>query len=112
MFPLTALWSQIVTVMSTTDASMLVIGTLIMLAAGLLTPHPIALGTSTLVGLLLFSIAYFAKMVGLGNSAAAVAQDHWDKFVAMPALMVLAYFIIFALPITIVHLVRKLVFLR
>jgi hypothetical protein len=107
---LTDLWNTIHGILTSSGMIMLVIGALIVLAAGFMMQNFGSIVTTTFVALLAFALAGYVEAVVVGHqNASAFATTEWNSFLALHMLTLLAFTVLFGVLIAVVHLVRSLV---
>ncbi len=112
MSAITGMWNEILGLVTTTDIAMLIVAGLIIVGTGLLMQSGAALGTATLAALVIFALANYAQGVVMGANASAAAEIGWQKLLDMQAGMLIAYFILFGVLISIAFAVRSVIFNR
>ena len=69
-----------------------------------------AIVTTTVVAMIIYAIALYARAVLMGGAnAAQLADKNWHGFLGLPVQTIIAYAIPFAVVIGVVHVVRSMV---
>jgi hypothetical protein len=105
------IWNTIHGIVTSADWITLLIAAVVLLAAGFLMQGMEALLTTTLLAMLAFGLLGYVRAVTVGKqNAAAYATTDWHNFATTTGLTLLAYAVVFAVVIAVVHLVRSLIF--
>lgn len=101
-------WHSVLSVYGSADMITLGIVLVIVIAAGVIMQGFEALVTTTVVALILFGLAGYARAVVLnGQNAAQLAEVQWHGFLGMTMQTLLAYAVTFAAGIGLIHVVRS-----
>ncbi|MBL6938552.1 MAG: hypothetical protein ISS15_10565 [Alphaproteobacteria bacterium] len=101
------MWHAVQGIVMSSDWITLVIMAVIALGAGFLIHQLSSLPTATVVALLAFGLASYARGVLLGKqNAAAFASQDWQAFLNLQMKILLPYFLIFLVAIGIAHALR------
>lgn len=113
MSALTGIWNQIIALVTTTDAAMLVVAVLIIVGTSILVRGVGALGSATIAALAVFGLANYAQGVALkGQNAVASAGIEWQKLMDMHGAMLIAYFVAFLVLIAFCYFARSMILRR
>jgi hypothetical protein len=103
-------WNSITGIFTTADWITLAMMAVVAIGAGVIMQEFGAIVTTTIVALIVFALAVYARAVLLGGqNAAQLADKNWHGFLGLPVETVIAYAIPFAVAIAIVHAVRSAV---
>ncbi|HUJ03070.1 MAG TPA: hypothetical protein VLW75_05490 [Rhizomicrobium sp.] len=103
-------WNSITGIFTTADWITLAIMAIVAIGAGVVMQELGAIVTTTIVALIVFALAVYARAVLLGGqNAAQLADKNWHGFLGLPIETVIAYAIPFAVVIAVVHGVRSAV---
>ena len=110
MFVITDIWNAILHIVHSADVITLVLMAVAALVAGFVTTEMSAVVATTIVAMIGFFILTFLRAVLLQHAdAGATWTADWHAFTVMPALMLLAYGIVFGIVIAIVSTIRNMV---
>jgi hypothetical protein len=110
MFVITDIWNAILHIIHGADAITLALMAVAALGAGFMTMELGAVISTTIVALIGFFILTFLRAVLLQHlDASATWTADWHAFTVMPALMLLAYGIIFGVVVAVVSTIRNAV---
>lgn len=112
MSALAPIWSNIDVIIASTDGPMTVAFILFCVTAGLLTRSPGVIGTTTVIAMAAFAVANFSETVLQGTDTTIAAETGWQKLLEMPSSMMMAYFLCFAVLVTISFLARIILFAK
>jgi hypothetical protein len=105
------IWNTIHGIVTSSDWITLAIGAVVLLAAGFFMQGMESLVTTTLMAMLAFGLLGYVRAVTIGHqNAAAYATTDWHNFATITGLTLLAYALVFAVVIAVVHLIRGLIF--
>lgn len=108
MSALTDIWHAIHAIVFSADTIALVLGVIVVLAAGFMMESFNSIVSSTVLALVGFALLGFIRAVTLGKQDfTAYAQSDWHNFLAMPMLTLVAYAVLFGVLITVVHIIRS-----
>jgi hypothetical protein len=103
-------WNTIISIFGSVDPITIGIIAVIILAAGFIMQGFESIVTTTVIAMILFGVAGYARIVVInGKDAAATAESVFHGFLGMPMQMLLAYSVVFAIGIAIIHLIRSIV---
>ena len=103
------IWNAIHAILTTSDMINLGLMAVIALGAGLMIQSLSSLVSATVVALLAFALAGYARAVLMGGqNAASFATKDWQAFLGLHTLTLLAYALAFAVVIAVVHVARSL----
>jgi hypothetical protein len=104
------IWNTIHGIAVSTPIPMLAVAVVIMLVAGFVMHSFESILTTTVLALIAFALAGYVMAVTVGgHNASAYATEDWNAFLGLHMLTLIAYLVIFAVAIGVVHLVRSLV---
>ncbi len=107
---ITDIWNAILHIVQTADTITLVLMAVAALIAGFVTMELSAVIPTTIVALLAFVLLTFLRAVLMQHAdAGATWNADWHAFTVMPALVLLAYGIIFGVVIAVVSTIRNTV---
>jgi hypothetical protein len=107
------IWHAVHAILTTSDWITLGIMAVIALGAGFMMSSFGSLASTTLVSLVAFALLGYVRAVTMGGkNASAFAATDWQAFQALHMLDLLAYALIFAVAIAVVHAARSLIFGR
>ena len=111
MSALLEIWHTIQGVMTHADWITLAMIAVVAIAAGFAIQGLNSILGATILGLVGFVLLVFVRAVTLGKQDFMVyAHTAWHHILALPMMTLFAYFIIFAVLIGVVHLIRSVVF--
>ena len=111
MSALLDIWHTIQGIMTHADWITLAMIAVVVLAAGFAIESMNSVLSATVLGLIGFVLLIFLRAVTLGKQDfTAYAHTGWHDILALQMLTLIAYFIIFAVLIGVVHLIRSVVF--
>jgi hypothetical protein len=103
-------WNSIFGIFTTADWITLAIMAIVAIGAGIVMQEFGAIVTTTIVALIVYAIAVYARGVLMGGqNAAQLADKNWHGFMGLPVETLISYAIPFALVIGVVHAVRSAV---
>ena len=110
MASLMDVFHNITGIFTTADWITLAIMAIVAIGAGVLMQEMGAIVTTTIIALIVFSLAVYARSVLIGGqNAAQLADKNWHGFLGLPVETLIAYAIPFAVAIGVVHVVRSMV---
>lgn len=110
MSALTDIWHAIQHLVTSADNITLVIAVVLILAAGLVVERLGGILNATLLSLIALALAGFIRAVTVnGKDFDAFATADWHSFLGLQAITILAYVIVFAVLIAVVHFIRTAV---
>jgi len=110
MSALLDIWHTIQGIVTHADWITLAIIALIAILAGFAVQGYNSILSATVLGLIGYVLLLFLRAVTLGkHDVSAYAQSGWHDFLSVPMMTLLAYFILFAALIAVVHLIRSAV---
>ena len=110
MSALTQIWNEIHTIFTAADWITLVIGGVIIVAAGFVVTSLNSVISATFLSLIAFALLNFVRAITLGkHDVTAYVNTDWRYFVDMHMLTLVAYIAIFGVLIAVVYLIRSLV---
>ncbi len=108
MSALTDIWHAIHAIVFSADTITLVLGVVVILAAGFMMESFNSIVSSTVLGLIGFALLGFIRAVTLGKQDfSTFANTDWHSFLAMPMLTLVAYVVLFGVLISVVHFIRS-----
>ncbi|MGA7713657.1 MAG: hypothetical protein WCA81_17295 [Rhizomicrobium sp.] len=108
MSALTDIWHAVHAIIFSADTITLVIGIVVVLAAGFMMETFNSIVSSTVLALIGFALLGFIRAVTLGKQDfTAYAHTDWHSFLAMPMLTLVAYVVLFGVLIAVVHFIRS-----
>ena len=106
---LTDIWNTIHTILTSSDLITLGLMALIALGAGFMMQSMGSIVTTTVVALVAFALASYARAVTIGGqNASAFATKDWQAFQSLHMMTLVAYAIAFAVVIAVVHAARSM----
>jgi len=110
MSALLDIWHTIQGIVTHADWITLVIIALVAILAGFAIQGFNSILTATVLGLVGYVLLVFVRAVTLGKQdVTAYAHTGWHDFLGVPMMTLLAYFVLFAVLIAVVHLIRSAV---
>jgi len=110
MSALMEIWHAVQGIVTSADTITLVIGVVVLLAAGFMMQSFNAIVSATVLALVGFALVGFIRAVTMGGqNFSAYAHTDWHNFLALPMLTLVAYAALFAVLIAVVHFVRSAV---
>jgi len=110
MSALTDIWHTIQSIVTSADWITLVVAAIVVIGAAFAIDGLNALLGATVLSLVVFGLLDYVRAVTLGHqNATATATTDWHNFLALPMLTLLAYAILFAVLISLVHVIRTAV---
>ncbi len=111
MSALMDIWHSIHLILTSADWITLALIAVCVLAAGFAIQGLNSIVSATVLALVGFAILVFARAVVMGGHAvAAYAHTSWQDFLGLQMLTLIAYAVIFAILIAVVHVIRSAVF--
>jgi hypothetical protein len=108
MSALMDVWHTIHAIVTTADYWTLGIAVVVVLVAGFMIEGLGAVVGTTFWALIAFALLGYVRAVTVGKQDfSAYATTEWHNFLALPMLTLIAYFVIFAVLIGVVHLIRS-----
>jgi len=108
MSNLMEIWHSISAIVTTSDWLTLVIAAVVVIVAGILMESYNGIVTTTVLALIGFAILTYVRAVTLGGqNAMSFANTDWHSFLAITMLTLIAYSIMFAILILVVHSIRS-----
>ncbi len=110
MSALTEIWNAIHAIVMSADMITLGIAIVVVLVAGFVMEGFNSIISATLVALIGFALLGYVRAVTLGKQeAVAFANTDWHNFLGLPMITLVAYAVLFAVLIAVVHFVRSAV---
>jgi len=110
MSSLMDVWNTIVSIFGSVDLITIGIIAVIVLAAGFIMQGFESIVTTTVIAMTLFGLSGYARAVMLnGKDAVALAQSQFHGFLGMSMQTLLAFAVVFAVGIAVIHLIRSVV---
>lgn len=103
------IWHAIHAIVTTSDLITLGIMAVIALGAGLLMHSYGSIVTTTVIALVAFALAGYARAVVTGQNASAFAASDWQAFLSLQMRQFMPYVLIFVMGIAIAHTARTLI---
>ncbi|MBU6298784.1 MAG: hypothetical protein KGJ79_02385 [Alphaproteobacteria bacterium] len=111
MSALMDIWNTIHAILTSADWITLALIAVCVLAAGFAIQGLNAIVSATVLALVGFAVLIFARAVTMGgHPAVAYANTVWHDFLGLQMLTLIAYAVIFAVLIVVVHVIRSAVF--
>lgn len=103
------IWNTIHTILTTSDIITLVLLAVIGLGAGFMMQSFGSIVSTTVVALVAFALAGFARAITIGGqNATAFATKDWQMFQELHMMTLVAYAVTFAVVIAVAHIARSL----
>ncbi len=103
-------WNSITGIITAADWMTLAIMAVVAIGAGVIMQEFGAIVTTTVVAMVVYALALYARAVLMGGAnAAQLADKNWHGFLGLPVQTIIAYAIPFAVVIGVVHAVRSMV---
>jgi hypothetical protein len=108
MSALTDIWHAIHAIVMSADTITLVIGVVVVLAAGFMMQAFGSIISATVMSLIAFAVIGYVRAITLGKmDAVPYITTEWHNFLALPMMTLVAYAVLFGVLIAVVHFIRS-----